>query len=1435
MKFHALTVLIFPVLATASWAQGLRNYLITPSVIAGDDLIATGIDDAGRVVGHRDEIEFFDHPATGGTWQRGWRWDVETGIHFYSPTASTTPQGRPFSAALWHGLAFRGVAPDGRVLAEMTDSYVAVEEEWHGCPEDNRQFIVWGPDLLGGKRLAINNTPLTPISPYDLRRYTYLMLPGDGAVVSAAIGGEAVLQNATPPEYICDARWAYTGPPETRFEIVDPAGDRTRLDNPPGIVGAYPTAGNSRGLEIGVGYSASNPSTVRGCVWNGGGEAAFSTLTGHEGVPLAVNTAGEIAGIELAAGATLNDRRGRLFLFLPKAAYGLSAGFNYLTPPGQDVTFIGMNDRGGILYGEPGGVVRLWSSGALRTYSTLWTSTTWSDIYPMTINRRGWIVSVGTRVSDGSLDYVLQRPWLEVDIAFAKSDLQLCEETEMTVTLTSVLTSDLTNVNLTEPISMSGDSALQIVSGPTPGLPRTLTGGAVQELKWKVRAVREGETRVTMQFRGDLPSGPLLSQRMTSGPVTVTRGIVVVNSTGDAADFDPSDGCCDSDPNLDGPQCTLRAAIQTANALPGEDFIHFDIAGGGIPKISPASVLPKIEPELTIDGTTQGSGWVELDGSALPARAAALELTGDGHVKGLVVNGVAQGMGIRISAGTGNEVTQCRIGTNADGTAAVPNRWGITVTTSDNRIGAADAGNVISGNSDYGVGLERAVGAPAVSGNAIEGNRIGTTADGMNSLPQKGGVVIAGGSGNTVGGAGAARNVIAGHSENGIEIIGTQAKDNTVEGNLIGVKTDSSAALPNTRGIVVAKGASQNRIGGASPNVIAGNLHGVMLVEQAFDNTIAGNLIGHVEDQNRILPNLTGIWIIDGSGNKIGGSGGSGRNVVSGNKYFGIEVGVGQRDLPTPRPCVGNEVRGNWIGLNRQGTGAVPNGQLDFDNDGGVFLNHSADSTLIVDNVISGNFGFGVLVDTAEAHGSAIRNNHIGLLPDGSTVLGNRQPGVALSVFGAGKAHCTIGGTQPGEGNRIVGNGECGVYLAGARFTATPTPVIGNAIYGSPKRAIALADVRPENDPGDADSGPNGLQNFPRLRGAANLNGQTEVLVDLKSFAPTTGVRLEIFRHHTGDSSPGGESLIQTAALLSGTAPGDRYDVTVPLQPVGQWLTCTATTVAGATSEVSNAVRVLAGADGDGDGVTDDEENAGSASRSVGAPAAGDRNGDGVPDAQQANVASATWIDGTRATVVGPAGALIDRPYVAESPGRLPSGLCPAGGAVGFTLGGATGQTKIQVWIPSTMAPTTVWLKNGSAWVPMTVLANTIVGQLRCLDLEAAAPSDGEWFVAFGVVCPPIAPPQITVGSPIEVFPGAVASVPLATVFDTGDARPAIPAVPTKVRPVTIGPVPPAAELWLQSSPDLVNWLDAARPPDTAIPWTIFSADPVRFYRWRQE
>ena len=180
---------------------------------------------------------------------------------------------------------------------------------------------------------------------------------------------------------------------------------------------------------------------------------------------------------------------------------------------------------------------------------------------------------------------------------------------------------------------------------------------------------------------------------------------------------DANDGMCDAT------HCSLREAIDAANANAGGDTIQFNILGTGPHTIQPTSALPTITDPVIIDGYTQpgaspntnGPGLglntvlkIELDGTNAGSGADGLTITtGNNTVRGLVINrfggaGTQFGSaGIQIGGSGGNIVEGNFIGVDVTGTSALGNSGsGVRITSPNNTVGGttAAAGNVISGN-----------------------------------------------------------------------------------------------------------------------------------------------------------------------------------------------------------------------------------------------------------------------------------------------------------------------------------------------------------------------------------------------------------------------------------------------------------------------------------------------------------------------------------------------------------------------------------------------------------------------------------------------------------------------------------------------------------------------------------------------------------------
>ena len=200
-------------------------------------------------------------------------------------------------------------------------------------------------------------------------------------------------------------------------------------------------------------------------------------------------------------------------------------------------------------------------------------------------------------------------------------------------------------------------------------------------------------------------------------PVVAASTTFIVNRTGDAADRKLGDGKCDVS-TASGKQCTLRAAIQQANATAGADTINFKITSAS-KVIAPATPLPPITEQLLINGYSQTGAKantkatgnnavlkIVLDGVHLPAGSVGLDVRASkSTIKGLDIQRFA-GTGL-VLASTQIDVLGNFIGTNVAGTAARGNGVGIVIRDESNPIGGSEPAerNVISGNVDDGIAL----------------------------------------------------------------------------------------------------------------------------------------------------------------------------------------------------------------------------------------------------------------------------------------------------------------------------------------------------------------------------------------------------------------------------------------------------------------------------------------------------------------------------------------------------------------------------------------------------------------------------------------------------------------------------------------------------------------------------------------------------------
>lgn len=572
---------------------------------------------------------------------------------------------------------------------------------------------------------------------------------------------------------------------------------------------------------------------------------------------------------------------------------------------------------------------------------------------------------------------------------------------------------------------------------------------------------------------------------------------IIVNINTDEPDQNINDGVCDVDTSNTGLQCSLRAAIQTAENLPGTDRIFFNIPGGGVQTISPSSVLPEITQPVILDATTQpgftNRPLIELNGATLAGQGAVglRARSSNSVISGFFINRFQTGIAL-LGSGSSNRINTCYFGTDANFPLPTqPNMsYGIQVITSTNNIigGVSNpaASNFFIGNY---VGVYVADEQNRFVGNSFIGNFIGMS--------------VQTGKNNQIGAnVGEAYNIFLTNSFGGIwlgdndpptplnlrehlaktgrspveierelellrprleqfknfappETTGRKSNPSTVAfttgnkiiGNYIGTNQSNVSDLGNGRGILV-DAAEDNFIGGenaADRNYISANLfEGIVLSPMAKKNYILRNYIGTTNDGNAALGNRNGV-VVMGNENVISA------NLISANRENGIWL------LPedaSPVQPQRNKIWGNRIGVNVDGSAALANAL------NGIFVqgnnNEIGGISASDGNLISGNTQHGVLISPASQE-NVVQHNMIGTNLNGDAGVGNGGSGVVIAG-----TNNRVGGPTANSRNVISGNFR-GISIAKAESVLTDHAnnniVQGNYVGTSADGASAIPNT----------------------------------------------------------------------------------------------------------------------------------------------------------------------------------------------------------------------------------------------------------------------------------------------------------------------------------------------------------------------------------------
>jgi hypothetical protein len=382
----------------------------------------------------------------------------------------------------------------------------------------------------------------------------------------------------------------------------------------------------------------------------------------------------------------------------------------------------------------------------------------------------------------------------------------------------------------------------------------------------------------------------------------------------------------------------------------------------------------------------------------------------------------------------------------------------------------------------------------------------------------------------------------------GIGIGGPNAINNKISGCYIGVdplKHSIKVPAINFYGIGAQNGVSGLQIGGPSTeeqNIVCGYSSGIFIGWYNNNVKIENNLIGLENEENQFLGNVWGISVTGYCSDII-----IKNNNIRGNSQKGITLGLSDRI----------KVEGNYI----DGASDINGGPQGIGIDG--LLKEDCSSNIIIGgttpeqtNTILRNPGGGIVVCTV------IQNCTI----SGNKIFENGMSGI--HIYGS-----LVKNTLLIRKNKIYNNIGSGISVngpgTGYRFSQ-------NAILNNSALGIELAPEESYsegvslNDPGDIDTGPNDLMNFPVLSSAKANPGQLVLKGTIDTPNPKT-ITIEFFANPVPDPGSDLTGYGEGAVYLGSVSPNQQGKFTATLAAVipGTIISATATDRKGNTSEFS--------------------------------------------------------------------------------------------------------------------------------------------------------------------------------------------------------------------------------------------------------------------------
>ena len=566
----------------------------------------------------------------------------------------------------------------------------------------------------------------------------------------------------------------------------------------------------------------------------------------------------------------------------------------------------------------------------------------------------------------------------------------------------------------------------------------------------------------------------------------VSAANIIVNSNLDTADPTPADGICDVDLGTSGNQCTLRAAIQTAQGSVGEDRIQFansmDIALlAKLPILTEEGLTIEADAGqiVRIDGQSSVNNIFQIQGSYVTISNMVVYGSGpsfsniwvDDAAEGVVIANNLIGDDDPAAGGCGqNDAAYGGIYVGGVSTPMTDTyRVWIHGNIIECHVSSTGEGVTLFGTSLVFLGTSLEENAPSVSGNIIRHNKTGVVNIGSEAIFVSGnqieynsehGVVghthgrffIIGCFFSTSTEPETCRNMIRGNGEAGVYLLGANSESANLWENWIGLADDGVTAVPNRYGVYLH---TDNHETYVVSNTISGNIEdGIRVRESRGEHVFAANVIGLATDGVTAVPNDShGIaFFDDAGGNDIGLETADLNNTISGNGGYGIFVSN------TPTITIGS----NLIGLAQDGLTQRGNAY------NGIYAENSAE--LQIGSPLTREFSGTLKISGNGEAGIYLHQVNNALIGLGTEITNN--DGAGIYIFNS-------------QNNVVLpslvsGNNGAGVQVVGhmAYFNQIiPLNVANNS--GLPID-LGAPGLEP-NDPGDVDDGPNHMLNYPEV------------------------------------------------------------------------------------------------------------------------------------------------------------------------------------------------------------------------------------------------------------------------------------------------------------------------------------------------------------------